>query len=116
MRDGVCACRQHVHVPLAKHEALAMYTEARAAQQWHKRVLPAHPAVRGADGAQAAGVRLLTRSGGVGRTRGARAAVRTALHLAGVGRRRAAELRAIRRWLGAEYDPPHQGGSEAVTY
>ena len=39
-----------------------------------------------------------------------------ALHFAGVGRRRAAELRTIRRWLGAECDPSHRGGSEAVIY
>ena len=42
-------------VPPAKHEARAPYTraEARAAQQWHERVLPVHPADRGADGAPA---------------------------------------------------------------
>ena len=35
------------------------------------------------------------------------------LHLAGVRRRRAAELRAIRRWLGAKRD---RGGGKAVIY
>ena len=44
----------HVHAPPAKHEALAPYTGARAAQQQrHERGLPAHTADRGADGAQA---------------------------------------------------------------
>ena len=42
-------------LPPAKHEARAPDTraEARVAQQWHERVLPVHPADRGADGAQA---------------------------------------------------------------
>ena len=40
------------HLP-AKHESLAPYTEAQAAQQRHERAPPGHPADLGADGAQA---------------------------------------------------------------